>query len=183
MNPEVNMALQVPHELIWALLAVIYVVQVIVLFTMARRRYLKGAWTAFLPVGNLWLLGSLADHYQYVVHRKICRKRMLLPVLGGVLVLAVVLQGLLPKTGTGYALVSTIADLTMLAFILVKAWTLYSVYDSCDPGISVAYTMWSALACFLVPVFLLLCFRKDYGMPPLPPMERKDDDTQCAVNF
>lgn len=174
MEFQMDMEALFPKEVIWILLAAVYLIQAITLFTMARRRFLKGTWTAFLPIGNLWLLGSLADHYQYVVHRKICRKRMLLPSLGGVLFLAVLLQNLLPHVGVLNALLSTIVDLTIMLFIFAKAWCLYSVYESCDPGISVAYTMWSALLYFIVPILLLGSFRKDYGMPPLPPQERKE---------
>ncbi len=174
MNSELNMGFRLSPYIILGVLAVTYVIQGIVFFTMARRRFLKGAWAAFLPVGNLWLLGSLADHYQYVVHGKICRKRMLLPILAGALALLLVLQGYLPHGSFWYALVSTAADLLILVYILGKAWSLYSIYESCDPGISVAYTMWSALVCFIAPVLLLTTFTKDYGMPPLPSMERKD---------
>lgn len=174
MNSELNIGFQLSPQIIGGVLAVSYVIQAIALFTMARRRFLKGAWIAFLPVGHLWLLGSLADHYQYVTHRKICKKRMLLPILGGALALAVLLQGFQPHGSPWYALVSTVADLMMLVFILVKSWSLYSIYESCDPGISVAYTMWSALVCVIAPVLLLTTFTKDYGMPPLPSMERKD---------
>lgn len=42
----------------------VYVVQSVGLYTLAKRRGLRYAWLAWLPVGNSWITGSLADDYR-----------------------------------------------------------------------------------------------------------------------
>ena len=58
-----------------ALSVVIYIFHSLGLYTIANRRGIHHSWLAWLPVGNLWLLGSIADQYQYVVKGKIKNRR------------------------------------------------------------------------------------------------------------
>ena len=80
-----NMAAMLPSMVMNALgglvgLAV-YVMTSIALYSIARRRELNHPWMAWVPVLNLWLLGSVSDQYQYVTRHENKAKRKVLLVL------------------------------------------------------------------------------------------------------
>ena len=45
---------------------VFYIFSSIGLYTIAKRRGIPGAGWAWVPLGNLWILGSIADQYDLV---------------------------------------------------------------------------------------------------------------------
>ena len=44
-------------------------------YTIAERRGIRHPWLTWIPVGNLWILGSISDQYQYIVKGKIKNRR------------------------------------------------------------------------------------------------------------
>ena len=72
----------------------IYVFTALSLYTIARRRGISAPWLAWVPVANLWVLGSLSDQYRYLTQGQMKHKRIALLVwrcvsygmLGGVIV-------------------------------------------------------------------------------------------------
>jgi len=56
----------------------VYVLQALALYTIAQRRGIKKPWLAWIPVVNVWILGSVSDQYQYVVKRQVKNKRKVL---------------------------------------------------------------------------------------------------------
>lgn len=56
----------------------VYVLQALALYTIAKRREIKKPWLAWVPVANVWILGSISDQYQYVVKRQVKNKRKVL---------------------------------------------------------------------------------------------------------
>jgi len=61
-----------------ALSMVVYVLHSLSLYTIAGRRGIRHGWLAWIPMGNLWILGSIADQYQYVAKGKVKNRRKLL---------------------------------------------------------------------------------------------------------
>ena len=61
-----------------ALSVTIYVFLAIGLYTLATRRGIKSAWLAWLPIGNMWIIGSLADHYRFVAENRVTKYRKIL---------------------------------------------------------------------------------------------------------
>lgn len=57
---------------------VAYVLGALGFYTIANRRGINHAWLAWVPVGNLWLLGCISDQYQSVVKFKVKNKRKVL---------------------------------------------------------------------------------------------------------
>ena len=57
---------------------VVYVLQALTLYTIAERREIKHPWLAWIPLVNVWILGSVSDQYQYVVKGKVKNKRKVL---------------------------------------------------------------------------------------------------------
>ena len=56
----------------------VYILQAWALYTIAERRGIKKPWLAWIPVVNVWILGSISDQYQYVVKRQVKNKRKVL---------------------------------------------------------------------------------------------------------
>ena len=56
----------------------VYILQALALYTLAQRREIKKPWMAWVPILNVWILGSLSDQYQYVVKRQVKNKRKVL---------------------------------------------------------------------------------------------------------
>lgn len=168
-----------------------YVLTAMALYTMASRRGLNHPWLSWVPVANVWILGSLSDQYRYVVKREIKSKRKaLLPlcIVSGILSTVVfVLVFILLVAALAFSMGSSsmasmleqMAPLptilvvlslpcagTLVAYAILYYKALYDVYTSCDPGNRVAYLVLSILFSFTKPVFLFICRNKDNGMPP-----------------
>ena len=75
----------------------VYILQALALYAIAQRRGIKKPWLAWIPVVNVWILGSVSDQYQYVVKRQVKNKRKVLlglniamAVIGTVILIAAV---------------------------------------------------------------------------------------------
>ena len=56
----------------------VYILQAWALYTIAERRGINKPWLAWIPVMNVWILGSISDQYQYVVKKQVKNKRTVL---------------------------------------------------------------------------------------------------------
>lgn len=75
----------------------VFILQALALYTIAQRRGIKKPWLAWIPLVNVWILGSISDQYQYVVKRQVKNKRKVLlglniamAVIGSVVLIAAV---------------------------------------------------------------------------------------------
>ena len=159
-----------------------YILTAIALYTISRRRGLANAWLAWIPVANVWLLGSLSDQYQYVVKGQNKTKRkwlLILNVLKAILltmivILAVVAAGSLiagePSEimGLAVALLGLVLPLcaAAIALCVIRYMALFDIYRSVDPGNAVLYLVLSILFSPTEPFFLFFNREKDLGMPP-----------------
>ncbi len=64
--------------------------------TIAKRRGIGKAWLAWVPVGELWILGSISDRYQLQTHYRTKNKRKTLLWLQVILIVLFVLMLILP---------------------------------------------------------------------------------------
>lgn len=161
---------------------VAYVLTALAIYSISCRRGLRNPWLAWIPVVNVWLLGSLSDQYQYVVKGENKNKRkwlivlsILQWVLGLILVvLCLVTVGSLIVNehaevfGAVVALVGMILPLAAAAIALcvIRYMALYDVYRSLDPSNAVLYLVLSILFSPTEPFFLFFNREKDLGMPP-----------------
>ena len=51
------------------------------LYTICRRRCIPNAWMAWVPVLQVWVLGSVSDQYRYVAKGQVKSKRKVLLIL------------------------------------------------------------------------------------------------------
>ena len=166
-----------------------YVLTALAIYTISRRRGLNKPWLAWIPVVNVWLLGSLSDQYQYVVKGENKSKRkwllglnlLMWALIIAVIVLAVVVatialagsyhnesrmisQIMGPAVGiAGLAL--PLAGIAIAAVIL-RYMALYDVFKSLDPDNCVLFLVLSVLFRPTEPFFLFFSRNKDKGMPP-----------------
>lgn len=172
----------------------LYILSAVGLYTIAKRRGLHQPWLAWIPVANIWLLGSVSDQYQYVVNGRIKSKRKVLLVLNSIsAVLKIVLMTLAASAvfqlfmgvANGYqeehlvssALSSALGMVGVLVPLLgvsigcmvVRYMALYDVFKSLDPANAVMFLVLSILFRVTEPFFLCCNRNKDLGMPARRP--------------
>jgi len=171
-----------------------YVLNSLGMYTIAKRRGIDKPWLAWIPVVNVWILGSLSDQYRYVVKNQVKSKRktlLVLSIINTLLTTAVVvccivmivrlvtgsMQGMsdneLGREVMGGVLTMLAMAVPLMLLSLVKMIigyiALYDVYTSCDPANNVLYLILSiipAISTITQPLFLFLCRNQDGGMPP-----------------
>lgn len=169
-----------------------YVLTALAIYTIAKRRGLNKPWLAWIPVVDVWLLGSLSDQYQYVVRGRNRSKRKSLLVLGilsfvlgiAVIILAISLLTQLVLADMQGVSEEYLLDLIMgpllsmlglclpmagigIAYTILYYMALYDVYKSLDPSNCVLYLVLSILIDDVTrPFFLFFNRNKDGGMPP-----------------
>lgn len=161
---------------VMALSTVTYVLHSLGLYTIAKRRRIDNSWLAWLPLGNLWILGNISDQYQYVVKGKVkSRRKILLGVgigliAGYFLWLFITLINLAAgKEGVALLLLifgglAIIAAAILLAVFQYMAY--YDLYRSCDPSDAGLFLALSILFSGIMAFFVFACRKKDLGMPP-----------------
>lgn len=171
------------YVLMMAFSVVCYVLQALGMYSIAKRRGIHKPWLAWIPVVNMWLLGSISDQYQYVVKGKVRNRRKVLLGLNialyAMLILVYASAIALPFLGNGAAalggtvLLMVLCALAMLVLsVLMVVWqyiALYDLYASCDPGNAVLYLVLSILVNVTMPFFIFACRKKDLGMPQRKP--------------
>ena len=176
----------------------VYVFTALGLYTLAQRRGLRHPWLAWIPVANVWILGSLSDQFRYVVRGQVRSKRKVLltlniisAVMGVVMVVAIIVAVIrcvfsFQAGASETAIMNSIMGSIMGVLALCLPWAgvaiasavlsymaLYDIYTSCDPANNTVYLVLSILFGFTQAIFLFLCRNRDDGMPP-----RRDDQPQ-----
>lgn len=161
------------------------------LYTIAKRREIPNAWLSWIPVANIWILGSISDQYRYVVRGEDRSKRKILiglrlvrMVLGMVacIILTVSLVEIVTGTMMGVPGRQQLQDMmaamtgamalmlpwlgVVVAEAVIRYIALYDLYASCEPENKTLYLVLSILIGITEPVFLFICRHKDQGMPP-----------------
>lgn len=162
----------------------LYVMQSLGLYKVSVRRGIKKPWLAWIPIGNLWILGCISDQYQYVVKGKVKNKRKALLILNVfmyvllaalvvlyVALIVVIFESQNPM-GKDFALLMGIVPVSLamsgisIAVTVIQYIALYDLFASCDPENKVLYLVLSILVPITQPIFMLVCRNKDLGMPP-----------------
>ena len=165
-----------------------YVLHSVGVYSVAERRGIRNAWLAWIPIGNLWILGSISDQYQYLTKGKVKNRRKALLVLTVAEVVAyivcfvsMIIAGISTAiSGTpAAAIVTVLAGLVMaaisIALVVITYMCYYDMFRSCEPGSATLFLVLSILISYALPVVVFLCRKKDLGMP-----KRKDPNAQPA---
>ncbi len=167
-----------------AFAVVSYVLSAVGMYRIAKRRGIHHPWLAWVPVGNAWLLGSIADHYQYVAKQKATKRRKVLLILS---ILCVVMGGFFGAGVGVFAAVdifdgaTTAGSILSVAMMVVGylglmglgiAVTVFSyiayfdLFRSCKPKNDVLFLVLSIIFNVTLPFFVFACSSSDEGMPP-----------------
>ena len=174
--------------LLWAmryvLAAVGYVLNAVSLFKLAKRRGIGSPWIAWVPVLQMWTLGSIVDGYQLQTCGKRTFQRWVLAFWN---VLAALAEGWIAVQVLKFIIVMMSGGISMKGFSLrwlLVAWTvmavmavlkhiaLYKLYRSCKPSRSVVYLVLGILVPASQILFVFFCRNKDDGMPLPEPQEQ-----------
>ena len=151
------------------------------LHCIARRRGIRHAWLAWIPVGSRWILGSVADQYQHLVQGKVTSRRKIMLILGAVsMVLSTVAygfsfaqvfagMGVLPVeqvetaalAGVIPSMLGMVVGIVTLVFYHICN---YDLYRSCRPNAATAFLVLGIIFAVCEPFFYLACRKKDLGM-------------------
>lgn len=172
---------------------VVYVLESLGIYTVAKRRGIRNPWLAWIPVANVWIWGSLSDQYQYVVKNKMTNRRWILVVLSGLTVLFSLVMGgfyvnLIVKIVTNMDTLKYMSEaramqmvlqpmLGMLGTVMLMAVVaivntvftyiaLYDIFASMEPSNAALYLVLSILIGVTLPFFIFCNRKKDGGMPP-----------------
>lgn len=167
---------------------VMYVLHSLGLQTIAQRRGIHRPWLSWVPVANMWILGSISDQYQHVTKGKVrSRRKLLLGLIIATYVLMIafwicyaifmiqtlgaaiegniaasqVLSSMLGMLGV-CAVMAVVAILTTVFQYIAY----YDLFQSCNPNNSSTFLVLGILFNFLLPIFVFCCRKKDQGMPP-----------------
>lgn len=151
------------------------------LHSIAKRRGIRHAWLAWVPVGSRWILGSVADQYQHLVQGKVTSRRKIMLILGAVsAVLYTVVYGLAfaqifaelsmlrGEQALTAAAISSIPSLlgTVVGIVTLVFYHIcnYDLYRSCRPNAATAFLVLGIIFAVCEPFFYLACRKKDLGM-------------------
>jgi len=169
----------------------VYVLQSLGLYKMAQNRGINKPWLAWIPVGESWILGSLADQYRYVAKGEVTNRRKVLMWLyiayfvvffafmamfvyfivsttlgavGGVVSDEMLYESLGAAFGMlGIALVMLVVAVVMAVFQYIA---LYDLYKSCDPNNATLFLLLSIFLSVAMPFIVFFLRNKEGGMPP-----------------
>ena len=157
---------------------VFWIISSLSLQAIAKRRGIRNAWLAWVPVGNEWILGSIADQYQHLIQAKItARRKILLWLNVGYVALIVanslvqVMTELAAHTDEQLLIWGLASTAISLARLAVSITTLvfyhmsnYDLYRSCNPKNAVTFLVLGIIFPVAQPFFYLSCRKKDLGM-------------------
>lgn len=164
-----------------------YVFESIAFYTLAKRRGIQYPGLAWVPVANMWIIGSLADHYMDVTELKRTKSRYLLlslEIVSAVISLLTVVLALGFGLGMlrelfneqsyavgGYILGSlSLLGISCILWVLVIIRSvflyiaLYRIFKSCQPGNAVLYLLLAIFVSVSLPFILFAIRNKDEGM-------------------
>lgn len=168
----------------------LYVIRSLSLHTVAKRRGINKPWLSWIPVGQEWIIGSISDRYQdQVCGKQTSRRKFLLGfglasavlmtlgfvLLFGSMISMIVLtameayppimdEAFIIAVMIGYVIVLFAAPLAITTFVF-RCMALYDVYRSCEPDSAVMFLVLGIIFQVTEPFFLLVCRKKDKGMP------------------
>ena len=160
-----------------------YIFSSLGLYTIARRRGILNPWLAWVPIGNIWILGSLSDQYQHVAKGKIrnrCTLLLVLNILYYLLYIGMEIALKFAPYGSsetdmpvfivllgigGIFLLILLPLAVVLSVFCYMAW--YDLYHSCNPDRAVTYLVLSILLNVTMPFFVFSCRNQDLGMIPV----------------
>ncbi len=169
--------LLVIYLLLFAFSLVCYVFQALSLSAIAKRRNVSKPWLAWIPIGNMWLMGCLSDQFQAYTRNKVTNRRKVLMglvvalfALFALFIVVTVLAAVMESEAAlaiavvgGMAFYFGMLGIT-IALVVIEYMVLYDIFNSCDPGNATAFLIISIVFSVALPFLLFAVRNKDQGM-------------------
>lgn len=161
--------------LAFAFSIVSYVLQGLGMYTIAERRGIRNGWLAWVPIGNLWVLGSISDQYQYLAKGKIKNKRkamlglsigMFVAYFPMIVLMVMAIEGDEILAAVGMLFIGLAMMVMAIILLVLQYFALYDLFCSCQPSNAVLYLVLSIFISVTLPFFVFFVRKKDLGMPP-----------------
>ena len=170
------------------------------LHKVAKRRGIRHAWLAWLPIGCDWVRGSISDQYQHLVQGKVTSRRKILPILSVAIIVAAIVYVvltimaelmLIDGEAVGGALLAIGIPYLLLLGISVTGMVFlhicnYDFYRSCKPESAVVFLVLGIILPVCQPFFYFACRKKDLGMvvpKPVPVSEEPAELPRANPEF
>ncbi len=171
---------------VWLVGIASYVLNGISLQTIAKRRGIENSWLAWIPIGNVFILGAIADDYNQKVravktsYRKIMLYFMIAMMAGLIALYPLLFTGIytiMQTDGTGFGVAAIIILIALYIFILGVAITVsvfqyisvYRLFQSCSPKNATLFLILGLFISGALPITVFICRNKDEGMPAQTP--------------
>lgn len=168
-----------------------YILEAVGLYTVAKRRGIRNYGLAWVPIANVWILGSIADQYMFVSTgaRKNYRKILLglniglaamafvsvVWLFGSVLAEAVRAESDVFTEEMALRVLGSVLLIWLLIMVLAVVLSVftyiayYRLFQSCAPYNATLYLVLSIFVGVTLPFFVFACRNKDDGMQPYQP--------------
>ena len=160
----------------------IFLLEAYCLFVVAKRRGLPNPWLSWIPSLQLWVLGGISDHYQANLGKKRFKRWSLLVFsllssLAGSFMSRMVKDVVVDFVMTGafqwpdlewflsLGGLAIVAALLAIVLKILEVLALYDLFRSCQPKNALLYLLVSTFFGVITPVFMLLCYKQDLGLP------------------
>ena len=158
---------------------VMYVLNAVGIYRIAKRRGIHHPWLAWVPIGGSWVLGSIADQYQYVVNQKKTSRRKILLILSLVMIVACMplmcgaallminsdAEGASFALGIALLVLSYLATMGLVITVTVFSYiAYYDLFRSCKPGKEILFLVLGIIFNVTLPFFVFFCGNSDGGM-------------------
>lgn len=173
--------------LMMGLVLAMYILQSLGLYQIADRRRIANPWLAWLPIGNLWIFGSIVDH-QSRLRGEDRKWRILLPVLDVIayvglmlvyifMIAVVIILGIETADGSDprvETMLGFFIGLFVLYFVLMLVVTavtscqmvcFYKIYEELVPEKALKYFLLSILVPLAGGICLMKCAKSPIGVP------------------
>lgn len=149
-----------------------YILGGIGMMTMAKRCSVPWYGLAWVPIGNLYVLGALADFYAWNGKGKVTRSRVVLPAVAGVVfvlslamvVLAVLADLVEPGLMIWLLVLLLLMVAVSIAFSVLYYIAHYKVFQLFDPNNAVVFLILSIFIQILPGIFLFVCRNKPFSV-------------------
>ena len=157
---------------------VLWIFQAIGLQAIAKKNNIKNAWLAWLPIGDLWILGKISDTRKTFWKIKDTGKMFVILSLVQVISVIVYIVGVVVLTississgelldnaifsfmsKSSFELMDFFIGVSSGLIILLKIWSLYNVYYKYKEEKVIGLLICSIIFSFIIP-FVLFSFRK-----------------------
>lgn len=151
-----------------------YILSSLGVYTLAKRRGIHHPWLSWIPYGDMWILGSISDQYQYVKKGKIKNRRKVLLALSiatTALLIPIVIFTVFAAMGYQlFVVLIVLAYLALMVFAIVGSVfqyvSYYDLFSSSKPENANLFLVLGIIFPVTLPFFLFACRKCDGGMPP-----------------